>query len=226
LRAAAVLTLRLCVRFLRRPVDSAAILCALAACTIIVVNAMFLQSGSHPAPFFANPAPQPAASNPARPRPAPAPAARTTTEIVADLQIELTRRGFYDGAVDGSYGPKTDAAIREFEQRASLKLGSEPNEAMLAALVKSPVRMAQGPRGSAWRNDPIADLIGPSRRVLAVQRALSDFGYGQINPSGTVDPQTNAAIERFEREHRLPMTGQISDRLVREIAAMTGRPLE
>ncbi|HEY5217766.1 MAG TPA: peptidoglycan-binding protein, partial [Pseudolabrys sp.] len=30
----------------------------------------------------------------------------------------------------------------------------------------------------------------------------------------------------FERDHRLPVTGQISDRFVRELAAMTGRPLE
>src|SRR5271169_5417189 len=32
-----------------------AILCAVAASFIIVINAVFLQSGAHPAPFFANP---------------------------------------------------------------------------------------------------------------------------------------------------------------------------
>jgi len=34
------------------------------------------------------------------------------------------------------------------------------------------------------------------------------------------------AIEKFERERRLPITGQASDRVVRELASMTGRPLE
>jgi len=228
LRPACALALRLFARGLRRPVDFVAILCAVAACAVIVVNAMFLQTGSHPAPFFANPAGRPVASAPERPKLATAaPAARTAAEIVADIQLELTRRGFYDGPVDGSYGPKTDAAVRDFEQRASLKVGTEPNESMLAAIVKSPVRAAQGQaRNTAWRSDPIADLIGPSRRIMALQRALSDFGYGQISPSGTVDPQTNLAIERFEREHRMPVTGQVSERLVREIAVMTGRPLE
>lgn len=226
LRAAGLLALRSCARCLRRPVDSAAILCAVAACAIIVVNAMFLQSGSHPAPFFRNPAP--AKSALARPNPPSAvAAARPTTDIIADIQLELTRRGLYEGPVDGSYGPKTDAAVREFEHRANLKAGTEPTEAMLAAISKSPVRAAAGSgRTVAWHRDPIADLIGPSPRIMAVQRALADFGYGQINPSGTVDAQTNAAIERFEREHRLPVTGQVSDRIVREIAAMTGRPLE
>jgi hypothetical protein len=62
--------------------------------------------------------------------------------------------------------------------------------------------------------------------VLAVQRALSDFGYGQIKPTGLFDMETKLAIERFERERKLPITGDISERVVRELAARTGRPLE
>ena len=76
------------------------------------------------------------------------------------------------------------------------------------------------------RTDPIAELIAPSKRVLAIQRALADFGYGQIKSTGAYDADTAAAIEKFERDRRMPVTGQISDRFVRELAAMTGRPLE
>ena len=46
---------------------------------------------------------------------------------------------------------------------------------------------AQSSRAAAAepvRNDPIAQLMAPSKRVLAIQRALSDFGYGQIKPTG------------------------------------------
>jgi peptidoglycan hydrolase-like protein with peptidoglycan-binding domain len=76
------------------------------------------------------------------------------------------------------------------------------------------------------RSDPIAELIMPTKRVLAVQRALADFGYGQIKPTGVYDPATQAAVEKFERDRRLPITGQITDDMVRELAAVTGRPLE
>jgi hypothetical protein len=55
---------------------------------------------------------------------------------------------------------------------------------------------------------------------------LAEFGYGQIKPSGYVDAETHAAIEKFERERKLPVTGQPSDRVARELAAVTGRPLE
>jgi peptidoglycan hydrolase-like protein with peptidoglycan-binding domain len=76
------------------------------------------------------------------------------------------------------------------------------------------------------RNDRIAELTVSSKRVLAIQRALADFGYGQIKATGVNDADTRSAIEKFERDHRLPVSGQITDRFVRELAAMTGRPLE
>ncbi|MGH8518390.1 MAG: peptidoglycan-binding domain-containing protein, partial [Panacagrimonas sp.] len=67
--------------------------------------------------------------------------------------------------------------------------------------------------------------LQPTNRTMAVQRALAEFGYGQIKPTGTVGPETRAAIEKFERERKLPVTGQISDRLVRELSVLKGAPL-
>ena len=138
------------------------------------------------------------------------------------------RKGFYDGAVDGIWGAKTDAAARDFVQAAGLKINADASEGLLHAIVTSNAK-AQSGRAAApapGRNDPIAELIAPTKQVLAIQRALADFGYGQIKPTGVYDPETKDAIEKFERDRRLPVTGQISDQLVRELAAMTGRPLE
>ena len=39
-------------------------------------------------------------------------------------------------------------------------------------------------------------------------------------------PSTLAAIEHFEKEQKLPVTGKITDKLVRDLGALTGRPLE
>jgi peptidoglycan hydrolase-like protein with peptidoglycan-binding domain len=157
---------------------------------------------------------------------------RASAEIVADIQRELFRRGLYDGAIDGIYGPRTDAAIRDFEQRTGRRPGALPSESLLRAIVQSPLKAVRQPVADpvmstgATRSDPIARLIAPANRVTAVQRALADFGYGQIKPTGTVDRDTQAAIEKFERERKLPVTGQISDRFLRELVTVTGRPLE
>lgn len=163
----------------------------------------------------------------------PAAAPRPSTAIVADIQRELTRRGFYDGVVDGRYGPRTDASIRDFEQAAGLRPSTEPSEALLRSIQHSTVRSRPGPERPPApipkaKPGVIAELIAPppSKQVIAVQRALSEFGYGQIKPTGIVDPETQSAIQKFERERKLPVTGQLSHRVVRELAAITGRPLE
>jgi hypothetical protein len=98
---------------------------------------------------------------------------------------------------------------------------------VIAAPVPEPVARprAQG-AAAATHNDPIAALIAPANRIVAVQRALADFGYGQIKPTGVMGPDTQAAIEKFERGHKMPVTGQISERLTRALAAMTGRPID
>jgi hypothetical protein len=163
---------RLWMSFAHRPVDSFAILGAIAATVVIVVNAVFLQSGARPAPFVANPTlPKlDAIDTPAKPAPR-----------VVDL-----------GATRSLAAPRPPQAV------------------------PAPPR----------RNDPIADLISPSPRIVAVQRALSNYGYGQIKLTGLLDDATSQAIEKFERERKMPVTGRMSDRLVNELTAMAGHPLE
>ena len=65
-----------------------------------------------------------------------------------------------------------------------------------------------------------------SRRVAAIQRALTDYGYGQLKPTGTIGSDTQAAIQKFERDRKMPITGQMSDRLVRELSTVTGRAID
>jgi peptidoglycan hydrolase-like protein with peptidoglycan-binding domain len=236
--------------------DAAGVMLIAFATGAILVNVLFMQSGSHPAQMFrgamasAKPVPasdgatsaaavprarpaEPAAATPAPPAPPKATAARTPGEIIGDIQRELGRRGYYDGVMDGLYGPKTDGAIRDFEQAAGLKPSTEPNEALLQAIARAPAKLAKVPtavapaaRPTAARTDLPAERPALSKRIVALQRALAEYGYGQIKPSGIMDADTQSAIERFERERKLPITGQASDRVVRELAAMTGRPLE
>ena len=182
-----------------RPVDAAAILCAGAASLIIVVNATFLQSGVHPAPFFANPTGQ-------------APGNRFT-------------------ALSPIHSPPNSQSPTPGSARP-------PDRVIdMAPARTAPVARTQAAT-SARHNDPIGDLIGTSAspsstasvgwpaRIIAVQRVLSEFGYGQLRLSGTLDEPTSTAIQKFEADRKLPVTGHLSDRLLHELAAMTGRPIQ
>jgi peptidoglycan hydrolase-like protein with peptidoglycan-binding domain len=221
----------------RHPRESVGVLMAALAVLTIFVNALYLQNGPHPAPIFAT-RPLLAATTPTAPirprivepihsQPAAVEVpARNRVQLIAEIQRELARRGFYDGTADGVWGAKTDSGARDFLQTSGLRVSPEASEDLLRALQTARPKAISAAAVGPVRNDPIADLIAPSKRVLSIQRALSDFGYGQIKPTGAYDPETRTAIEKFERDHKLPVTGQISDRFVRELAAMTGRPLE
>jgi peptidoglycan hydrolase-like protein with peptidoglycan-binding domain len=225
---------RLAAAISEHPREFVAIVMSTIAVFGIVTNALFLQKGPHPAPIFApRPLllPKESAFAPRLPSAQPTPvteANQSRLQLIANIQRELARKGFYDGPADGIWGSKTDASVRDFLQAAGLKTNAEASDTLLRAITASNAKPLSTAPASNATSDPIAKLIAPapSKRVTAVQRALSDFGYGQIKPTGILDPDTRAAVEKFERERRLPVDGQISDRFVRELAAMTGRPLE
>jgi hypothetical protein len=167
-------------RAAQRPMDYVAILAAATLSSIIVVNAVFLQTGSRSAPYFAPPV--------------TADAGRSTTSSLSS-----------QSQIAGTASPKPVEQI------------VTPHPATAAAVAQ---------QVSARRDDPIADLIGgPSPRIAAVQRALSEYGYGQIKQTGVLDDATSSAIKNFEGEHKMPVTGRVSERLVSELTALVGHPL-
>jgi hypothetical protein len=160
---------------IERPRASLFAIAGSAGSAAIVINALYLQPGPHPAPIFAIAPPAPAA---------------VTIEAASPSQPH--------------------APVAEIVR-------SEPSPL--------PVKAPAVAHPQALTRDPIGNLINSSRPLAPIQRALSEFGYGPLETNGTFGPHTRAAIERFERDHRLPVTGQISDRLIRELSNMTGRPL-
>ncbi|MDB5501758.1 MAG: Peptidoglycan-binding domain 1 [Tardiphaga sp.] len=208
---------------LHSPKDMVAGLIAFAAVSAIIGNAIFLQAGRHPSPMFGSsvvvPLPAPSASVNLLPKPRPADATLRPGEAKLDSRMLDAR------PVDGK--PETKADSKPVESRAA---AADPMAGLVKSTTHPPanstaVARPPAPIPNAAR-DPLGDLIVNSRRVASVQRALTEYGYGQLKPTGTVGSDTQAAIQRFERERKLPVTGQVSDRMVRELATVTGRPIE
>lgn len=191
---------------LRNPKDMVAGGLAFAAVSAIIANALFLQAGRHPAPMFGPVVALPAsglASVGPLPRPRP---------IEADAS-----------ALDAKL-----AEAKPAEKPVEPKF-ADPQGNQVKATGPVPVASSNGLRPPApipvvSRND--ASASQGSRRVAAVQRALTEYGYGQLRPTGTVGSETQAAIQKFERDRKMPVTGQMSDRLVRELTASIGHPID
>jgi len=183
---------------LHSPKDLIAGALAFAAVSAIIANAVFMQAGHHPSPMFGTAISIPVATIPS-PLPRPRPAEATLRP--ADVKL---------------------AEVRPVEIKPADPAATAVKPAGTPATVARP----PAPIPVSSRSDPLGDLIIASRRVAAVQRALTEYGYGQLKPTGTVGSDTQAAIQKFERERRIPVTGQMSDRLVRELSTVTGRAID
>ncbi len=189
---------------LHGPKDVVAGLLAFAAVTAIVANALFLQAGQHPSPMFgqsvASPAANLAATNPL-PRPRPAELAMKPSESPTSAPRVVDPADPLANLVKATAAPPTSAPI--------------------SGVPRPPM-----PIPVSSRSDTGTTAVQGSRRVAAVQRALTEYGYGQLKPTGTVGADTQAAIQKFERARKLPVTGQVSDRLVHELVAVIGHPID
>jgi len=202
---------------LHSPKDLVAGLLAFAAVSAVIANALFLQAGRHPSPMFGTVTKMPAAAVAPSPLPRPRPveAARA-----ADPQASEPRVIELKGAE-----AKSDARS---DVKSDLKSDAMTNLVKTTAVPQAmPSSVARPPAPiPAARNEVIANQTPAARRVASVQRTLTEYGYGQLKPTGTVGSDTQAAIQKFERERKLPVTGQVSDRLLKELTAMIGRPVE
>ena len=211
---------------LHSPKDLAAAMFASAAVIAIVSNAMFMQAGRHPSPMFGaavslSSAPETASPLP-RPRPIDALARPERPEMrVAEPKAADLRSVEIHPAEPRKSDPLANLVRTTAPPAAPVPLAPPVAPAAAANHVPRP----PAPIPSAAR-DSLGEMIVSSRRVASVQRALTEYGYGQLKPTGTVGSDTQAAIQRFERARKIPVTGQMSDRLVRELAAMTGRPID
>jgi hypothetical protein len=84
-------------------------------------------------------------------------------------------------------------------------------------------------------SDPIAELLRSGTRptpaetmpeadfrLMSAQRALVKLGYGPLTDDGLFGPMTRSAIERFEREHGLEVTGRLVPQTTRALSVRSG----
>ena len=196
---------------LHSPKDMVAGALAFAAVSAIVANALWLQAGRHPAPLFGTVVNLPAVTS------APASLLPRSRPVEADIVIPESKPTELKASDLRATEPKAAAEPKNSEPKTSDPMGNLVKATSTAPITNSIPRPPASIPGDAGSG---------SRRVAAVQRALTEYGYGQLKPSGTVGSDTQAAIQKFERTRKLPVTGQMSDRLVRELTAMIGHPID
>jgi hypothetical protein len=193
---------------LHSPKDMIAGVLAAAAVSAIIANAVFLQAGRHPSPMFGAAAPAQPMANPL-PRPRPLEASRSIEPPAVEQRAAETK------AVEPRPADAMTSLVAKTTTPSAPPTAAPPSAAPSVTVIRPPAPV------------PVATpQTAAGRRIAAVQRTLTEYGYGQLKPTGTIGAETQAAITKFERDRKLPVTGQMSDRLVKELSTMTGRPVD
>ncbi|NES67015.1 MAG: peptidoglycan-binding protein [Okeania sp. SIO2D1] len=115
---------------------------------------------------------------------------------VKQLQILLTRLGYYPGTVDGVFGPATEFAVRRFQQDVGTSASGVATRNTLQAL-RHPMAIAPG------TSERRATYIGSQANVLELQKRLrlQGFYFGPLN--GVYNSQTRAAVAKAQMRYGL-----------------------
>lgn len=231
---------------LRRPMLSLAIFSGAALSIGFFANALFMQSGPHPAPLFAS-------KDAPRPNPAPAPAPRQGQAAAPADAVNAGRAQSQTAQSSPVAAPRSAPPAVAPMPSGPVPSGAAPAAALPTAPPAPPQRGQPARAAEAEQKfDPITQFLrsgsappaaplapattastasastspdpGP-RRVMAAQRALSKLGH-KVEADGLSGPSTRAAIQAFEREARLPVTGELNPRTMRELASRSGLQIQ
>ncbi len=135
---------------------------------------------------------------------------------VEAVQRELAVSGFYTGPVDGLDGRRTRTSIAAYQKANGLDPNGEPSQELV-----DHIRLTREIVAAAGMTDEkgVPQSSDPIRRV---QTVLAELGYLPGTIDGFLGEQTRDAIRQFERDRHLPITGDVTEALMAELAKTSG----
>ena len=116
---------------------------------------------------------------------------------VATLQQGLTAAGYYQGAIDGVYGPQTVAAVQELQKASGLPVTGAMDKATTAALDAKLVGL-----GGAAAKESAAT-------TAALQQTLKLAGFWDGPIDGVWSPALTEALQAFQVHLGVEPTGMV-----------------
>ncbi|MBW8269944.1 peptidoglycan-binding domain-containing protein [Caldovatus aquaticus] len=130
------------------------------------------------------------------------------------VQQRLREIGVYQGALDGVWGPDSQAALERFQQGRSLRVTGQLNQATVATLGLRPADLLAAGSGAAATGADAAPaaMAAPlsAFAVRNVQARLRAMGFYRGPADGIWGPGTQAAVERFRQGRGLQANGQLN----------------
>ena len=124
-------------------------------------------------------------------------AVTAVTDYTASLQTSLQTAGYYDGPIDGVYGPSTVAAVEALQTDAELPVTGVVDQATAAALTAAVL---------AVNGDAAEEAVV---HTAAVQATLKLAGYWPGDVDGEWTPELTEALQAFQEELGVEPSGEV-----------------
>lgn len=139
--------------------------------------------------------------------------------LVLAIQQELVVRGYDPGPATGQLDPRTDDAIRRYQQDSGLPVSGRPSQELLdhmryTAAAPNAAPSAYPPSTYPAPPPPQPSAVRSDATVAWVQDALNRRGYNVGPPDGILGQRTRQAIERFKRDSGMPVDSLINELLI------------
>ena len=166
--------------------------------------------------------------------------------LIHGIQTVLAGTGLYLGSIDGVYGDLSRSAITAYQKEKGLLVNGEPSDVLLdhmkleaaavpptlppAIATKMPPTLPPVSGTDVPPSLSVADASeamateGERLRYERVQTAMNRIGYGPIAVGGAHNEETINAIQRFELDNGLPLSGEPGDDVIDRLIAIGALP--
>lgn len=134
------------------------------------------------------------------------------SDRVRSMQYQLKRKGYYNGSVDGKFGPATRKAVVKYQNAIGITADGKPGDRTLTALYEG-VRAINQDRNSErnYNTNPVNPrtlYYGCSgTRVCNLQKALREVGCYKGAIDGTYGDLVYDAVCKYQRQKGLKVDG-------------------
>ena len=152
-------------------------------------------------------------------------------EKVEKLQQRLSDLGFYQGAIDGDFGDRTELAFKQFQQAAGLYVDGIAGSDMDVLFSDDAPRFGEDEEEATIERSEDEDLADSGVQedaeeetsttfkkgdydedLIPVQERLIELGYLEGDADGSFGSMTEEAVTGFQGHNNLEKTGEVDEK--------------
>ena len=138
---------------------------------------------------------------------------------VRDLQQDLTTLGYYWADITGNFGSKTEAAVKNFQQKNNLTADGVAGSKTLSAIASAVARKGGTSASSGYPSGTTLKLNSQGTSVTQLQTDLKQLGYYYGSITGNFGDKTEDAVKEFQKDKGLPADGVAGSRTLAAVKA-------